>query len=169
MVERAAGLLLREWRQEDVPRMVAMFNTAEIDRWTPLAHPFDGDVASAYVERARQLRPERVLQFAITVDGEEPLGELLLFPAEPADTCELAYAVGAAHRGRQLAARAIEAVVPLARAEGYRSARLRIDTDNVASQRVALAAGFQVTADPLVRRERKGYVPHLATWVRPID
>lgn len=168
LLVRASGLLLREWRQEDVPAMVTMFNTAEIDRWTPLTHPFDRDVASAYVERARRLRAERVHQFAITVDGEEPLGELLLFPAEPADTCELAYAVGAAHRGRDLAARAIEAVLPLATSQGYRSARLRIATDNVASQRVALAAGFEVTAEPLLRRERKGYVLDMATWARVI-
>ncbi len=66
--------------------MVTMFNTAEIDRWTSRADPYRStcDVASAYVRARPTLADaERVHQFAITVDGEEPLGELLLFPAEP--------------------------------------------------------------------------------------
>jgi RimJ/RimL family protein N-acetyltransferase len=104
----------------------------------------------------------------ITEDGEQPLGEVLLFPTDVADTCELAYAVGAAHRGRNLAARAMRALLPLAKTEGYRWARLRIATDNLASQRVASAAGFAITNEPLLRRERKGYVLNMATWIRQI-
>lgn len=168
VVIRAEGLVLREWDDEDVPAMVAMLNTSEMDRWTPLAHPFDEEVAAAYVERAHQRRAQGTLQLAITEDGAEPLGEVLLFPTDMDATCELGYTVGAEHRGRALAARAVRALLPLAKAEGYRNACLRIAVDNVASQQVALAAGFELTADPLLRQERKGYVVHLATWARAI-
>jgi RimJ/RimL family protein N-acetyltransferase len=165
---RAQGLVLREWHERDVPFMVAMFDTAEMDRWTPLAHPFDEEAARAYLEGAHRRRAEGGLQLAITVDGDEPLGEVLLFPTDIDAACELGYSVGARHRGRGLATRAVRAMLPVARAEGYRVARLRIAVDNVASQRVARAAGFALTAEPLLRQERKGYVVHLATWASAI-
>lgn len=34
------GLLLRPWREDDVSVMTELFDTDEMDRWTPLAHPF---------------------------------------------------------------------------------------------------------------------------------
>ena len=165
---RAPGLVLREWGRADIPHMVSMFNTAEMDRWTPLTHPFDDDVAAAYVELAHQGHAAGVLQLAITRDGQQPLGEVLLFPTDLADMCEFAYAVGAAHRGCALAARAVTALLPLAKAQGYRSARLRVAVDNLASQHAARGAGFEATTDPLARRERKGYVLDMATWTRAI-
>lgn len=164
VVIRAEGLVLREWRDGDVPRMVTMFDTPDIDRWTPLAHPFDVAAAEAYLERAHERRAQGSLQLAITEDGAEPLGEVLLFSTDLDTTCELGYMVGPEHRGRGLAARAIRAVLPLAKAEGYQEARLRIDVDNVVSQRVARSAGFEPTSEPLLREERKGYVVHLGTW-----
>jgi RimJ/RimL family protein N-acetyltransferase len=60
------------------------------------------------------------------------------------------------------------AVLGLARELGYRRARLRIAVDNVASARVAEAAGFSLTPEPLVRRERKGYVLDMGTWERAL-
>ncbi|WP_328994100.1 GNAT family N-acetyltransferase [Kribbella sp. NBC_01245] len=161
---RADGVVLREWGEADVAVMVALFDTAEMDRWTPLAHPFDRAAAVAYLARAVEGRKAGTLQFAITEDGGEALGEVLLFPTEADGVCELAYAVGAEYRGRRLAARAIKAVLPVAVAAGYREARLSIATDNVGSQKVAVAAGFARTELPTIRRERKGYVLDLATW-----
>lgn len=165
---RGQGLLLREWAPWDVPVMVTMFNTAEMDRWTPLPSPFDESIAIAYVENAHNARAEGSVQLAITEDGQHPLGEVLLFPTEEPDACEFAYAVGSENRGRNLAARAIRALLPVASARGFKLARLRIATDNLASQKVATGAGFTLTDDALVRRERKGYVLHMTTWVRAL-
>jgi RimJ/RimL family protein N-acetyltransferase len=162
----AEGLVLREWREDDVPTLVALFDTAEMDRWTPLASPFDEAVARAYVDRAHASRAGGTVQLAITVDGRVALGEVLLFPTEHEDVCELAYAVGAAHRGRSLGARAVRAVLGQAALAGYRRARLRIAVDNIASRCVAEAAGFSLTREPLLRRERKGYVLDMGTWER---
>jgi hypothetical protein len=52
IIVRGEGLVLREWNAADVPAMVEMFDTDEMDRWTPLAHPFDADVATEYVRQA---------------------------------------------------------------------------------------------------------------------
>lgn len=161
---RAEGLVLREWRREDVAAMVALFDDAEVDRWTPLPSPFDETVALGYFERARTARDAGRWQLAITVDGAAPLGEVLLFPTQSERVCELGYAVGAAFRGRSLAARALRALLPLAASMGYSEAQLTIAVGNEPSNGVARAAGFHLTDEPLRRRERKGYVLDMATW-----
>lgn len=146
--------------------MVELFDTDEMDRWTPLAHPFDEKAARAYVDAAHAGRAHGLLQLAITTDGATPLGEVLLFGTDEPGVCELAYAVGAEHRGKALAARSVLALMPCARDAGYRSARLRIAVGNEASRATAAAAGFSLTDEPLVRRERKGYVLQMTTWRR---
>jgi RimJ/RimL family protein N-acetyltransferase len=161
----AQGLILREWTDQDLPQMVAMFDTPEIDRWTPLAHPFDLAAAAEYVRRARS---GETVQLAITESGGQALGEILLFPADRPATCEFAYAIGAAYRGRSLAARALEAMLPTAASSGYRTALLRIDVANRPSQRVAIHAGFTISREPTQHRERKGHTLELQTWSRPI-
>ncbi len=163
---RGEGLVLRPWRLRDVPWMVELFDTAEMDRWTPLAHPFDEDAATSYVNNAHQGLSAGTLQLAITENGGEPLGEVLLFGTDEDGTCELAYAVGYNHRGQSLAARSVRAVLPVACEAGYRRARLRIAVDNSPSQLVATAAGFTLSDEPLQRRERKGHLLHMATWRR---
>lgn len=168
VIVEGEGLVLRDWQLRDVPMMVALFNTAEMDRWTPLAHPFDTQAATAYVQRAHHAKSNGTLQLAITTDGTIPLGEVLLFPGGTPSTCEFAYAVGAAHRGQALAARALKALLPIAGTDGYRTATLKIAQGNAASQAVARAAGFHPVTTPLQRRERKGYILHMATWTRPI-
>ncbi|MFC0625809.1 GNAT family N-acetyltransferase [Kribbella deserti] len=80
LVVEADGLMLRPWRPDDVPVMVSLFNTEEIDRWTPLAHPFDQAAAEAYLERALDGVASGTYQLAITEAGVEPVGEVLLFP-----------------------------------------------------------------------------------------
>ena len=76
---------------------------------------------------------------AITEDGGEPMGEVLIFPTDSDDTCELAYAVGIEYRGHGLAARAVRATLPLTKAAGYKQASLKIAVDNKAGQRWPLA------------------------------
>lgn len=168
VVVQGEGLILREWEHRDVAAMVELFDTAEMDRWTPLSHPFDTGVATRYVQRAHQGKRDGTLQLAITTDGTTPLGEVLMFAASEPEVCEFAYAVGAAHRGQALATRAIKILLPLARAEGYRTATLTIAGENTASQAVACAAGFRRDETPLQRRERKGYVLYMATWTRSL-
>ncbi|MGZ4532545.1 MAG: GNAT family N-acetyltransferase [Mycobacteriaceae bacterium] len=76
---RARGLILREWTYEDVPDLVELFDTDEMNRWTPLPSPFDQAAAVRYVDAAhRQRVAEGTLQLAITRDGAAPMGEVLI-------------------------------------------------------------------------------------------
>jgi RimJ/RimL family protein N-acetyltransferase len=165
----AEGLVLREWTYDDVPAMVELFDTDEMNRWTPLPSRFDEEAAKRYVEAAHRLRVEtHALQPAITLDGQTPRGEVLVFPGGTDESVELAFAVGADHRGRGLARRAVNAVLALASESRASTARLVIAMDNPSSRRVAQATGFRLTGEPLTERRRKGFVLTMATWERPL-
>jgi RimJ/RimL family protein N-acetyltransferase len=160
------GLRLREWTDADLPVMTELFDDAEVDRWTPLPSPFDAAAARAYLDQARARRREgRAIELAVTTDGRAALGEILLFvtvldgPVEP--FAELGYAIGAAHRGQGLAARAVRLMTGYAHETlGLRKVVLRINPANAASVAVADKSGFRLTADqPVVRREAE-----LLTW-----
>lgn len=64
LVIHGHGLVPREWNEADVPAMVGLFDTDEMDRWTPLAHPFDAEVAVGYIRRAHEARATGTLQLA---------------------------------------------------------------------------------------------------------
>jgi RimJ/RimL family protein N-acetyltransferase len=169
VVLRSHGLVLREWTIEDAPTTVALFDTPDMNRWTPLTSPFDLGAALAYVEAAHRLRRERgILQLAVTEDGSRPVGEVLLFPGDADDVVELAYAVGAPFQGNGVGRRCVSAALRLAVAAGLGRARLVIATGNLPSQRVAVATGFQRTDAPLTERRRKGFVLTMATWERAL-
>ncbi|MGI8577623.1 MAG: GNAT family N-acetyltransferase [Nocardioidaceae bacterium] len=164
---RAEGLVLREWQPSDIPALIALYDTAEMDRWTPVASPFDVEAARRYLETAHRAREQwGTVQMAITEDGWTVLGEMLAFPADSPDVVELAYAVAAAHKGRGLATRAVTAVLKLAANAGVTRARLLIAFDNATSRRVAQRTGFSLMDRPLIERRRKGYVLRLETWER---
>lgn len=166
----ANDLYFREWRDADIEHMAELFDTEEMNRWTPLPFPFTLGVAAGYVASAHEARRrDGTLQLAVCAQHDgPPVGEVLLFPSDEPDTVELAYAVGAAYRGGSIGARSVAAVLDLARLGGARRAVLTIANDNVPSQATALAAGFTKTQAPLRRRERKGFVLHMETWERPL-
>ncbi|MFD5519755.1 GNAT family N-acetyltransferase [Streptomyces sp. NPDC127066] len=161
------GLHLREWSDDDVADLVALYDDPEIDRWTPVVSPFDTEAALAYLAAAEQKAAERRgVQLAITTDGARPRGEILLFPGTADDRdVELAYGVGAAYRGRGLATRAVRLVVDFAhRHVGGRRVVLCIEDGNTASEGVAKATGFVLTDDEPVVRTAKGRDVVLRTW-----
>jgi RimJ/RimL family protein N-acetyltransferase len=162
----ADGIVLREWTAADVEAMVMLFDEESIDIWTPLESPFDAAAAQRYLERAYRGRAAgHGIQLAITTDSREPLGEVLLFGGDSPGTAELAYAVGSAHRGQGLAARAVRIVMEFAADRcGISSFLLVISSANLASEAVARAAGFQQTYEPVKVRERKGRRLEMATW-----
>lgn len=169
VVIRADGLVLREWTLGDLASLVALYDTAEMDRRTPVASPFDEAAARQYVDAAsRGRRDLGTLQLAITAGRDQPLGEVLAFPTDDVDTVELAYAVEAAFTGRGIASTAVRAVLDVAASTDLRRARLLIASGNLASERVGEATGFERTDKPFVERHRKGYVLRLATWERKL-
>lgn len=167
------GIRLREWSDADLPSLVDLFDEVETARWTPLPSPFDADAAREFLTKARLARAEhRAVQLAVTRDGHEPCGVVMLFLGldERPDQAELAYAIGAAHRGRALAAKAVRLMTDFAyRVVGVPTVGLRIPPDNVASIGVARAAGFVRGDAPPIVRDRRGSAFALDLWLhRPV-
>jgi RimJ/RimL family protein N-acetyltransferase len=163
------GLVLREWSETDLPRMVELFDEPGFRRWTPLASPFDLVAAQAYLDRSRARREEgSALQLAITTDGAEALGEVLIF-LHP-DVAELGWGLGAAHRGRRLASRAVRVMLTWAATNwGLDRFRALIEPGNAASERVAAACGFVASSGTPILVESRGHTVGLTAWLLPED
>ncbi|MFI0999436.1 GNAT family N-acetyltransferase [Streptomyces galbus] len=158
------GLVLRDWTEADVPAMPALFDHPDIAYWTPIVSPFDEEAAWARMDRDRRLRAEgTAILLAVTVDGDAPLGEVMLRRA-PEGT-ELGYAIGPAHRGQALAVRAVRVMTAYAFEElGADRVVLELEAENAASVAVATRAGFRLLDVPLITGEEKGRPFALQTW-----
>ncbi|GAA1570425.1 MULTISPECIES: GNAT family N-acetyltransferase [Streptomyces] len=161
---RGEGLVLRDWTEDDLAAMPELFDHPDIAYWTPIVSPFDAAAARARLERDRKLRAEgTTILLAITVDGGAPLGEVMLRRA-PEGT-EIGYAVGPAHRGQGLAARAVRVMAAYAFRElGAERVILELEAENAASVSVATRAGFRLLDVPLIEGEEKGRPFSLQTW-----
>ncbi|GCE01414.1 GNAT family N-acetyltransferase [Embleya hyalina] len=172
--EVAPGIHLREWTDADPPSLIELFDEIEMARWTPLASPFDAEAARAFLADVRRTRAEqRAIQLAVTVDGGRPCGAVMLFIGDETgcDRAELAYGIGAGHRGLGLAAKSVRLMTEYAyHSVGVPEVVLRIPADNVASIGVARATGFVRTDAPPVVRDRRGLELTLDLWVhRPAE
>lgn len=168
-IEGGAGLLLREWADSDIPALVTLYDTAEMDRRTPVSSPFDVAAAKKYVSASHDRRAAGTsLQLAVTERGDEPVGEILVAQAKGNTYVELAYAISAPHSGQRLAQRSVLLVLDHLRAAGVALVRLSISEDNPASQHVARATGFHRTDLRPFERRRKGYTVILHAWERSL-
>lgn len=158
------GLVLRDWTEADLAAMPELFDHPDIAYWTPIVSPFDEAAARARLDRDRQLRTEGgTILLAITVDGGAPLGEVMLRRA-PEGT-EIGYAVGPAHRGQGLAARAVRVMAAYAFEQlGAEQVILELEAENAASVAVATKAGFSLLDVPLIKGAEKGRPYALETW-----
>ncbi|MEW2417010.1 GNAT family N-acetyltransferase [Streptomyces sp. NPDC046866] len=161
---RGEGLVLRDWTEADLAAMPALFDHPDIAYWTPMVSPFDEAAARARLDRDRRLRAEgTAILLAITLDGQAPLGEVMLRRA-PEGT-EIGYAVGPAHRGQGLAVRAVRVMAAYAFEQlGAEQVILELEAENDASVAVAAKAGFSLLDVPLIKGEEKGRPYALQTW-----
>ncbi|MFF1923664.1 GNAT family N-acetyltransferase [Streptomyces sp. NPDC058221] len=157
-------LVLRDWTEEDLAAMPDLFDHPDIAYWTPIVSPFDAEAARARLAKARQLRADgTTVLLAVTVDGGAPLGEVMLRRA-PEGT-EIGYAIGPAHRGQGLAARAVRVMAAYAFEQlGVEQVILELEADNAASVGVAVRTGFSLLDVPLIEGEEKGRPYVLQTW-----
>ena len=142
MVQLIDGeLVLRPLELGDLEDVVLACGDPEIPRFTLLVpSPYtedDGREFLTHVElRWREEAPERT--FAITAGGE-----FLGVVGVGLDSGVVGYWMKREARGRGVMTRAVLAVVAWARAQGVERFSLTTHPDNVASQRVALKAGFR--------------------------
>ncbi|MET7780542.1 GNAT family N-acetyltransferase [Streptomyces sp. NPDC005388] len=158
----AHGLVLRQWTSDDLDVMQELFDDPDVAYRTPLESPFDQTAALRYLHSAQQARRgnERI-HLAITTDGQQALGEVLLNQA----TGSIGYIVGAAHRGRRLAVRAVQAVTEYAHTSAaVPRVILEIEPNNHPSIAVARSAGFRPANSASETVTDKGRTYELLTW-----
>lgn len=161
------GIILREWRSEDLDDLVEMLDEPDIARWTPMPSPFDLEAGIAYLKRAYQGRVGGTrIQLAITSAGGRPLGEVLLFGVDAGlKEAELGYLVGARHRRRGLASGALSVLSSYAQSSlNLSRLLLRIDPGNTASTAVARRCGYRLTGEPPILQEGPYGPTSLDTW-----
>lgn len=168
----APGLLLRPWRDDDVPALLAAYRDPVLRQWTrqPLTTAAD---AAVFLRRSRQgWAAQRRFSFAVcepTPDGERLVAHVLLKEFVPGrGHAELGYWTVAAARGRAVASRATVAVTEWAFARfgaaGLTRLELLHQIDNPASCRVAEKSGYAfqevLPARPPFPRDGHRHVRH---------
>ena len=137
---------LREWRNEDMPAMIAMLDDEPIARWTRVPHPYRESDAQDYLARgdAERERGEGINLGVFDATSGELLGSMSLRLASWADLRgQLGYLVSAHARGRGVAARAIRLVSAWGFQKlGLERIEILVHPDNQPSQRAAEKAGF---------------------------
>ena len=161
------GVVLREWRWEDLDDLVALLDEPDIARWTLMPSPFDVAVGLAYLRRAHRGRiAGSRIQLAVTADGDQPLGEVLLFNVHSVPyEAELGYLVGRPYRRRGLATAALSLLTGYA-LDTLRLRRLllRIDRGNSASTSVARRCGYRPAGEPPIEQDGPYGPATLDTW-----
>jgi RimJ/RimL family protein N-acetyltransferase len=142
------GVLLRPWREADVPNNLMAFDDPVIQRFSwPLARPFTSDDAREYFEgqKSARLRGEG-LQFALVEPGDEDtvLGCASLFALDLEQaSARLGYWLAPQARGRGVASRAVRLLARWGFTQlGLARIELTCGPDNTASASVAVRCGF---------------------------
>ena len=136
------GFVLRPFTLDDVAPDHEAIEDPSSARWlNPVSN---GDPATVYGGLEAMRKAGQMLAFTIAgTDDDRYLGAIVVFIKEY-ETGELAYVVAPAARGRGLARGAVALLGDWAVANlGVKRLQLRIDPENAASQKVALACGYE--------------------------
>ncbi len=135
-------ILLRPWRQEDIPAIVAACNDPETIRWTTIPTPYSREDAQAWLERCETAWDEGAAPLAIVdkASGEIAAAITLWLHGKVG---ELGYWAAPAFRGRGYVPRAVELLCTWGFEElGLPRMQLGTFPGNTSSERVAEKAGF---------------------------
>lgn len=167
---------LRPWRAGDAAAVHRACQDPDIQRWTRVPVPYEQEHADGFVGTVAEdaWRDRTGVLLAITdLTGEEVLGAVSLLGVDADElVAEIGYWVAPWGRGRGTATRATVLLVEWAFGDGgLDRLELLADPDNVASCRVAEAAGFRreglLQAKVLHRGARRDMVLHARVRALP--
>ena len=145
---------LRAWEDEDAGWYAASVRDPLIQRFTTDPPTLDAAQVRAAIARMRASAAEAGFLVCDSVTGQR-LGNIALL--HDGETGEVSYWVSAEARGRGVAARAVALFSAWSfRNPGLRELWLRAHRDNLASQRVALRAGFAWAPERDTTQRAKG-------------
>jgi RimJ/RimL family protein N-acetyltransferase len=138
------GVRLEPLAEEHLDAVTAMLGDADVLRFTWVPDPPPDGFAQQWLERYEAGRRDGTREAFAAFDGDGAFLGLALAPEidRAAAEVELGYMVAPAARGRGAATAMLRALTDWAFGAGALRARLVIDADNAASQRVAERAGY---------------------------
>jgi RimJ/RimL family protein N-acetyltransferase len=148
------GLVLRRWRIADIDPLVEIWQDPELRRrfvipttTTPTIEVFIRDAGRSWTAGAA------CMLAVVDPESDEILGGCDLSDLDGDGRADVGYWVAAAHRGQNVAVRAVTALLDWARTELHLAAFfLEVEPDNAASIAVASTLGF--VPDGTERRDR---------------
>ncbi|MFD1930434.1 MULTISPECIES: GNAT family N-acetyltransferase [Nonomuraea] len=138
------SLILRPPSRDDLPAIVRATSDADTARFLyRLPMPYTIEDAEAYLAVAAQRWTEGGAEFTIADAGSgQYLGAVGLRPPDSHGALSIGYRVAEWARGKGVASAATRAVTEWAFDKGVRRIELRAEVENLASLRVAYAAGY---------------------------
>jgi RimJ/RimL family protein N-acetyltransferase len=154
-------ITLRAKSRADVDALVAICSDPDIPRWTRVPRPYTREDAEGWIAAAELDRQAGTAIDWLAVDEQDRVLASIAIQHIRRDEGigEIGYWVAAAARGRGVATRAVRLVHAYGRETlGLRTLEIMTHVDNVASQGVARAAGFEETGEAHVP-PREGLPP----------
>ncbi|WP_066937127.1 GNAT family N-acetyltransferase [Microtetraspora fusca] len=142
----AGPYTLRRAVEADADAVARACNDPETARFLPIMpSPYTREDALSWInETSREIWERGGANYVVTdPDTGDLLGAAGLKPADPIGNSEVGYWIAPWARGRGVATAATRALAELAFSRGVPRIFLRADIENIASQRVAYAAGFR--------------------------
>ncbi|MEY4322374.1 MAG: hypothetical protein RL410_155 [Actinomycetota bacterium] len=142
-------ITLRAFRPDDAEVMFAYVSgDPEIIEFTTVPDPYVIEDAHKAIERwTTGFADKDCMQYAITINGGQPIGHVTLFAVDLFDHhVEIGYLLSAGARGQGLMARCVELLSDYAFAIGFRRVHARTMIENIASAKTLLKAGFEQEA-----------------------
>jgi RimJ/RimL family protein N-acetyltransferase len=159
-------VLLRPWRGEDIPTIVAACNDPEIVRWTTVPTPYSAADARAWLERCKTAWSEGAAPLAVVEQESGELAAAITLWLH-GKVGELGYWAAPSFRGRGYVPRAVQLLCAWGFDE-LQLPRMQLGTfiGNVASERVAEKSGF--TREGILRAwlEQRGERRDVTMWSR---
>jgi RimJ/RimL family protein N-acetyltransferase len=143
VVVHGDGLALREYRPDDLERLLAAFGDSDLEAWNP--GPGDADGAREWMQRRNDWTSGEHASWAVTDGSGVLLGSVSLhhLDLEQGDS-EIGYWTSPDARGRGVAVGAVRLAVAWAFGDlGLHRVHLYHAVENPPSCRVATAAGFR--------------------------
>ncbi|MFD5870400.1 GNAT family N-acetyltransferase [Streptomyces sp. NPDC060322] len=171
----AGPLLLRPWRRDDIPALLAAYDDPAMRRWLRTQVPDTGAAERWMTVQDEGWVSGRRLSFAVTdTDREgELVGNLALNRVPGAGSAEAGYWTAVSARGRGVAPRALGALTDWAFAtfaeDGLRRLDLFHTLGNEASCRVAEKSGFALTEVVPARPPRRPSAGHRHSRQAPLS
>ena len=159
-------VLLRPWRDKDIPAIVAACNDPEIVRWTTVPTPYSAEDARAWLERCKTAWSEGAAPLAVVEQASGELAAAITLWLH-GKVGELGYWAAPAFRGRGYVPRAVQLLCAWGFDE-LQLSRMQLGTflGNAASERVAEKSGF--TREGILRAwlEQRGERRDVTMWSR---